>query len=111
MDVSPITTIQYFLCIYLWMLGVFLFVKRKKISSIATAITIRKLMQELLLVERYMKSLPVGPEREAAHERYVAIKKLINNVEGIPNSSNAPVTPQANSNNKVVSLISFRKQA
>ena len=68
-------------------------------------------MQELLLVERYMKSLPVGPEREAAHERYVVIKKLINNVEGIPNSSNTPVTPQANSSNKVVSLISFRKQA
>lgn len=111
MDVSPITTIQYFLCLYLWMLGVFLFIKRKNISSIATAITVRKFMQELLLVERYMKSLPIGPERDAAHERYVAIKTLINDVEGIPVASSSPVTPHANSGDKVVSLIQFRKQA
>lgn len=111
MDVLPITAIQYFLCLYLWMIGVFLFIKRKKISSIATAITVRKLMQELLLVERYMKSLPLGPERDAFHKRYLAIKASINDIEGIPSIEGSIIDAKTPPDDKVVSLINFKKQA
>ncbi|MCO7208886.1 hypothetical protein NQU96_14580 [Pseudoalteromonas elyakovii] len=110
--VSPVALMGLLFCFVFWVISLAAFLKRESIRSLAIAQRVRKLVQESIQLEVYMKGLPVNDERAAVFQRIQEIKAELADIEGYPqkNSFIPAYTPNIEPEN-VVSLTSYKRRA
>ncbi|WP_171040486.1 hypothetical protein [Pseudoalteromonas sp. S4389] len=99
-------------CFIFWVISLAVFLKREFIRSLAIAQRVRKLVQESIQLEVYMKGLPVNDERSAVFRRIQEIKAELAGIEGFPQKSS--ITPAYASKielKNVVNLASYKRRA
>ncbi len=112
MGASPIALMSLLFCFIFWVITLTVFLKREFIRSLAIAQRVRKLVQESIQLEVYMKGLPVNDERSAVFRRIQEIKAELAGIEGFPQKSS--ITPAYASKielKNVVNLASYKRRA
>ena len=112
MGASPIALMSLLFCFIFWVISLSVFLKREFIRSLAIAQRVRKLVQESIQLEIYMKGLPVNDERSAVFRRIQEIKAELAGIEGFPQKSS--ITPAYASKielKNVVNLASYKRRA